>query len=269
MTGVLRDLRKDAWLLLATRFIRLFAYGSLSIVLVFYLVGIGLSEQRVGTLFTLTLAGDVAVSLFLTTRADRLGRRRVLLVGAMLMIAAGLTFAATHLLWLLMLAGTVGVISPSGNEVGPFLSIEQAALSHVVTARTRTDVFAWYTLVGAMATALGALAGGWSTRVMQTGGSASPLDGYRAVIMLYAALGAALALLFSPLSPATEVSTAAERKAAIGPLANVSGLQASGRMVAKLSHCSHSMRSAGASSSRASRRTGSIYDLASSRNPLE
>jgi MFS-type transporter involved in bile tolerance (Atg22 family) len=56
------------------------------------------------------------------------------------------------------------VISPSGGEVGPFLSIEQAALSHVVTDRTRTQVFAWYTLTGSVATALGALAGGSITR---------------------------------------------------------------------------------------------------------
>ena len=58
------------------------------------------------------------------------------------------------------------MISPSGNEVGPFLSIEQAALSHVVTDRTRTEVFAWYTLAGSVATALGALAGGTVARAV-------------------------------------------------------------------------------------------------------
>src|ERR1700730_209873 len=135
---ILRALPRDAWLLFATRFIRLFAYGSLSVVLVFYLIGIGLSEPQTGLLLTLTLVGDTVVSLFLTTRADRLGRRRMLIVGALLMAAAGLVFASTRSLWILVLAGTVGVISPSGNEVGPFLSIEQAALSHVVTDRTRT-----------------------------------------------------------------------------------------------------------------------------------
>src|SRR5207247_1131448 len=83
-----------------------------------------------------------AVSLFLTTRADRIGRRRMLVIGALLMVAAGLVFASTRTLWLLVLAGTIGVISPSGHEVGPFLSIEQAALSHVVTDRTRTEVVA-------------------------------------------------------------------------------------------------------------------------------
>src|SRR5712691_1388558 len=130
MPAALQRLNRDAWLLFATRFIRLFAYGSLSVVLVFYLVGIGLNEPQIGMLLTLTLVGDTVVSLFLTTRADRIGRRRMLVVGAVLMVAAGLVFASTTNLWLLVLAGTVGVISPSGHEVGPFLSIEQAALSH-------------------------------------------------------------------------------------------------------------------------------------------
>src|SRR5205807_8710641 len=86
---------------------------------------------------------------------DRIGRRRMLIIGAALMAAAGLIFAYTRDVLFLILAGTIGVISPSGNEVGPFLSIEQAALSQVVPARSRTAVFAWYTLVGSVATAAG------------------------------------------------------------------------------------------------------------------
>ena len=88
-------LTRDTWLLFATRFIRLFAYGSLSVVLVFYLVGVGLSEQQVGMLLTLTLVGDTVISLAITTRADRMGRRRMLVAGAFLMAGAGLVFAWT------------------------------------------------------------------------------------------------------------------------------------------------------------------------------
>ena len=111
----LQHLSHDAWLLFATRFVRLFAYGALSVVLVFYLVGVGLSAPQTGMLLTLTLVGDTVVSLLITTRADRIGRRRMLVVGAVLMAAAGLAFASTRNLWLLVLAGTVGVISPSGQ----------------------------------------------------------------------------------------------------------------------------------------------------------
>src|ERR1700736_6311408 len=201
MPSALRTLTRDGWLLFLTRFVRLFAYGSLSVVLFFYLIVLGLSESQTGLLLTLTLAGDTFVSLYLTTRADRIGRRRMLVVGALLMTAAGLVFASTNMLWLLVVAGTVGVISPSGNEVGPFLSIEQAALSHVVTDQTRTEVFAWYTLTGSLATALGALAGGTATRVLQKANMA-PVSSYRGVVILYAALGIVLAVLFSRLSRA-------------------------------------------------------------------
>ena len=230
----LRHLTPDAWLLFATRSIRLFAYGSVSVVLVFYLIGLGLSESQTGLVLTLTLIGDTLVSLALTTRADRLGRRRMLMVGAALMAAAGLAFASTTNLWLLIAAGTIGVISPSGNEVGPFLSIEQAALSHVVTDRTRTEVFAWYTLTGSMATALGALAGGTLTGALRDAGWTA-VSGYRVIVILYAALGGALAVLFTRLSPAAEASTHREKSAGRTTLAGLSGLDRSRHVVMKLS----------------------------------
>ena len=231
----LQRLTSDAWLLFATRFIRLFAYGSLSVVLVFYLVGVGLSEPQTGMLLTLTLVGDTVVSLFLTTRADRIGRRRMLVVGAVLMVAAGLVFASTRNLWLLVLAGTVGVISPSGNEVGPFLSIEQAALSQAVTDRSRTEVFAWYTLTGSLATALGALAGGTATRVLQETVMA-PVSSYRMVVILYAVLGVILVVLFSRLSRAAEAPVLGERNASSrATFAGLSGLDRSRNVVVKLS----------------------------------
>src|SRR5215470_15035163 len=114
-------LSSDGRLLFLTRFIRLFSYGALSVVLVLYLTGLGFSEARIGLLLTLTLLGDTAVSLYLTTQADRVGRRRMLIAGAMLMAGAGLIFAVTRNFLFLVLAGTIGVISPSGHEVGPFL----------------------------------------------------------------------------------------------------------------------------------------------------
>jgi MFS family permease len=82
MPVALRALPRDAVVLFLTRFVRLFAYGALSVVLVFYLVSLGLTESQVGLLLTLTLAGDIAISLLLTTRADRMGRRRTLMAGA-------------------------------------------------------------------------------------------------------------------------------------------------------------------------------------------
>jgi MFS family permease len=232
--GALNTLTSDGWVLFLTRFVRLFAYGSLSVILVFYLVSLGLTTSRTGLLLTLTLAGDIVVSLYLTTRADRIGRRRMLIAGAVLMAGAGLAFAFTRNFLLLIIAGTIGVISPSGNEVGPFLSIEQAALSHVVSPKTRTEAFAWYTLAGSLATALGALFGGALSQALQKS-LLTPVESYRVVVLSYAALGIVLALFFARLSPLTEVGPAAEEAASPTSVAKAFGITRSRHVVLKLS----------------------------------
>src|SRR5689334_10480 len=124
----LAALHRDGWLLFATRTVRLFGYGLVSIILVLFLYALHMDKAHVGALLTLTLVGDTIISLWITTRADRIGRRTMLMAGAALMLFAGILFAVTTNFWLLLFAATVGVISPSGNEVGPFLAIEQAAL---------------------------------------------------------------------------------------------------------------------------------------------
>jgi MFS family permease len=198
------SLSRDSRFLFVTRGLRLFAYGFLSVVLMIYLASLGLNEKQIGLLFTLTLIGDTVISLWLTTAADRTGRRRMLIAGSLLMVFAGVLFAVTENFLLLLVAATVGVISPSGYEVGPFLSIEQAALSQVVPNEERTQVFAWYNLLGSFATATGSLFGGGLTQSLQNLG-VSTLGSYRVIIVAYAAGGVMLGILFSRLSRRIEV----------------------------------------------------------------
>jgi MFS family permease len=119
-------------------------------VLVLYLARVGLTTAQIGLLLSLTLIGDSVISLWITTTADRYGRKKMLILGAVLMTFSGTLFAFTDHFLLLLFAATVGIISPSGYEVGPFLSIEQAALAQVCTDRQRTYVFAWYNLAGGL-----------------------------------------------------------------------------------------------------------------------
>ena len=205
-------LPRDGWLLFATRFVRLFAYGFLSVVLVLYLNAVGLSDDRIGLLLMLTLLGDVAVSLWITSQADRLSRRWMLAAGSALMLAAAAVFAGTSHFWLLLAAATIGVISPSGNEVGPFLPIEQAALAQLTPAENRTRILAWYNLTGSLATALGALVGGGTAQFLQSSGREGAAS-YRPLVIAYGALGILLGLLFAGLSMATEVPATARRPA--------------------------------------------------------
>ena len=222
--------KRDVTLLFATRITRLFAYGFLSVVLALYLAQTGLSEGQIGALFTLTLIGDAALSLWMTTSADRLGRQRMLLLGAVLMVIAGAVFALTGNFIMLLVAAIIGVISPSGNEIGPFLSIEQAALSQLLPHERRTHTFAWYNLAGSCATALGALAGGFLAQTLQDLGL-SPLAAYRNVLLGYASAGMALILLFLKLTPAIEANQASR---ASQPL-RAFGLHRSRPIVMKLS----------------------------------
>lgn len=233
LPAALRALTTDAWLLFVTRFTRLFAYGSLSVILVFYLVSLGLSESETGLLLTLTLGGDIVVSLYLTTRADRIGRRRMLVTGAVLMALAGLAFAATSNLAYLIIAGTIGVISPSGHEVGPFLSIEQASLSHLIPPGLRTEVFAWYTLTGSLATAFGAFFGGVVTQALQQR-SMTAVASYRSIVLLYAFLGIVLACLFMRMSSLVEVRDEFDQSV-VSPIGSFLGLGKSRRIVLQLS----------------------------------
>jgi MFS family permease len=222
----------DVPVLFATRAARLFAYGLLSVVLVLHLAAAGLSEARIGLLLGLTLAGDAAISLWLTTRADRAGRRRTLVAGALLMVLAAAAFSATTLFPVLLVAATIGVMSPSGNEVGPFLAIEQAALAQELPAARRTAAFAWYQLTGALATAVGALAGGALSEGLQRAGLA-PLASYRAVSVTYGAVGPLLAGAFLRLSPAVEAARPSAMAAT--PRASFLGLHRSRRIVLELS----------------------------------
>lgn len=224
----------DARLLFTARIVRLFAYGFVAVVLVLYLASIGLDDHRIGLLLSLTLFGDVLVSLVLTTRADAIGRKRTLLIGSLLMIGAAIVFVLTRDFTLLVLAATLGVISPSGNEIGPFLAVEQVALAQAVEGRDRTALFAWYNLAGSFATAAGSLAGGFFTGQLLRGGF-SETTSYRSAIIGYAVFGAILAFVFSRVSGSVELNIGRQGKNNIRPIRSVFRVERSRAVVSRLS----------------------------------
>jgi MFS family permease len=195
---------RDAQLLFLARAVRMSGYGALGLVLVLYLTAAGLDAGQVGILLTLTLVGDTLISLWLTTHADSIGRRRTLVIGAVLMAAAGLAFAGSTGFLVLLVAATIGVLSPSGAEVGPFLPIEQAALTEVTPAARRTSIYAWYNLTGSVATAAGALVAGLVVGALRTAGW-SEIDAYRVILVSYAMRGLVLIPIVRAVSAAVEV----------------------------------------------------------------
>ena len=194
----------DTSILFATRAVRMYGFGAISIIIALYLGERGLSSSLIGWVFTLALAGDALISLGVTQIADRFGRRKLLLVSSALISIAGLGFAFTGNLVLLILTAIIGTVSPNGNEVGPFQALEQASLSEISGSAGRTRLFGWYQMTGSLATAFGALSAGWMVQTWhaQNGGK---LEAYQLVLVTYATSGAILALLFSRLSPEIEL----------------------------------------------------------------
>jgi MFS family permease len=177
-----------------SRITRLFAYGGLAVVLVMYLDSLGWKPAAIGVLLTATLIGDTVLTLAITSVADRRGRRTMLILGGLLMALAGAGFLFSRQPLFLFLFAVLGIISPSGNEVGPFLALEQSILAQTVAPGQRTRVFAWYNLAGFLATALGSLCGGAGVQILLRHGL-SARAGYQSVLGAYALLGLALTFI--------------------------------------------------------------------------
>lgn len=196
---------RDAYLLIAARALRLFAFGFLSVLFALYLAALGFSAVQIGILFTTALAGGAVTTVLVSHAADRWGRKRWLIASALAMTVAGAALAFSDDFIVLLLFSAFGVLSPTGHEVGPFLALEQAALSQTLPDPGKTRPYAWYNLAGTLAVAVGALlAGVVPSRLEATG--MSPLDAQRAMIWAFAFTGLVLALVFAALSPAVELA---------------------------------------------------------------
>lgn len=217
------SLSRDGWLLFATCAVRSFAYGFLSVILGLYLDSLGLSPTAIGWIFTAALAGGAVMTIIITAVADTFGRKTLLIIGALLMALAGCVFAISANPVGLAIAAIFGTISPSGKEVGPFLSLEQAILPQATSDQQRTAVFSAYNLIGSFAGAIGALAVSLPELL-----SVSAISGYRLLVWSYVALAILLAGLFALLSPKIE---APKRS---GSAARQIGLRKSRGIVAKL-----------------------------------
>lgn len=191
----------DAWILILHKFVRMLAYGQTTLVLGVFFQELGVADSKIGLFMTLTLLGDVVISYVLTLYADRMGRRLIILVGASSMMASGAIFAMCSNYWILLAAAVIGVISPSGDEIGPFRSVEESTLAHLTTYEERSDIFAWSSVLGTLGNALGTLSGGYAVSLLQTKLNWSTMEAYRGIFWLYttwAGIKFVMALFLSP-----------------------------------------------------------------------
>lgn len=193
--ATMRKTGRDVYLIIFARYLRLFAYGAAALILALFFQEQGFSDEQIGLFMTLTLLGDVVISLLLTLVADALGRRRILLLGAVSMAVSGAVFATTINYVALLLAAIVGVISPSGNEIGPFRAVEESTLAQLVAETERSDVYTWYVVLAVMGTSTGLAVGGVVIDRLQALEGWTVLDAYRAIFWIYTGVGCVKAVM--------------------------------------------------------------------------
>ncbi|HXN55458.1 MAG TPA: MFS transporter [Myxococcales bacterium] len=218
---------RDARILIATRALRGFADGAVSVLLAGYLSALGFSPFQVGAIVTGTLLGSAALTLLVGLAGHTIQRRSVLFFACALMLATGLGFAEITAFWPLLAVAVAGTLNPSAGDVSVFLPTEQAVLAGASQDRDRTSLFAWYNVAGTLAGAIGALASGFPAVLERRGWSAATAQ--RTGFFAYAAIALLVALLYRGLSPSIEVAQDA------GGLARPPPLVKSRRVVLQLS----------------------------------
>ena len=206
--GVPPDTRR----LLLGKGLRAFTDGLVSIVLPVYLLRLGYNAFEVGALVTSTSLGSALLTLAIGLFAHQFAGRKLLLGACGLMTATGIAFATMNGFWPLLLVAFVGTINPSSGDVSIFLPVEQALLSGTISPRRRTALFARYSLIGALAGALGTLAAGYPDIVARKFGI-DEIAILHSVFWFYAAVGAVTLLIYRPLSSPTAVQALPSGKA--------------------------------------------------------
>ncbi|TNY19364.1 putative MFS transporter [Rhodotorula diobovata] len=195
---------RDIILICLSRFTRLLGFGAVAPVLLIFLRAIDIPERAVGFFLTATLLGDVVLSLFVTQTADLLGRRRMLALGSALMCASGVAFYLSHSFVVLLVAAIVGIISPTGNETGPFAALEQAMLSQLTEQDGRVSLLMWYQVIGYAGMGTGSVLTSIMVSSLNRAGK-PPLVAYKAIFLLYAVAAAVKIVLSLALSAHSEL----------------------------------------------------------------
>jgi MFS family permease len=207
-------LSNDGKLIISARVLRTFAYGFLSVILAIYLRLIGVSDPAIGFVLTATLANSIIFTLVASFYADRIGRRKMLILYGALMSIAGAIFVITENFVPLIIAALIGTINVTGSETGAFLSIEQALLPQtVMDTKKRNTIFAVYNMVGTFAMAIGTLVSGFPSLLQQHYGL-TQVDSIKPLFLLYSALGIATIVIYLFLSKKVEVSSSSSSSSA-------------------------------------------------------
>ncbi|MGH9933739.1 MAG: MFS transporter [Nitrososphaerales archaeon] len=211
MTSILAWLSRDGKLLLAANIARMFGFGFVSIILAIYLKSAGYDALFTGIIITATLVSSSFFTFFASLYADRIGRRKILMLFSGLMVIAGLIFALTTDYYLLLLAALIGLINATGVNFGPFISIEQAILPQTSSDKKRNYTFALYQTTGTFAMAAGTLLAKIPEILQQQYGF-DVISSFKPLFFVYVLIGLATIAIYYSLSRLSEVQSENNRK---------------------------------------------------------
>ncbi|MGI0073681.1 MAG: MFS transporter [Nitrosotalea sp.] len=198
---------RDGKLILSARIVRTFSYGFLSVILAIYLQLIGFNEILIGFVLTATLVNSVIFNIVSSAYADKIGRRKFLILYAVLMIISAVIFFLTSNYVALIIAALIGTINVTGSEVGAFLSLEQAILPQTVSdVKKRTSIFAIYNTVGTFAMAGGVLLSGLPHIFSEQFGL-DQINSIKILFLVYAACAVGTMIIYLVLSPKIETQS--------------------------------------------------------------
>jgi len=150
---------KDGNIIFLNRGIRSFGYGFLSILLGIYLKELGFQPISIGLLLSAAIIGGAIFTLITGRYAVTFGIKRMLLASILLSLVGVSIFLITENFYFLTFAALIGFISPSGRELGLFLSLEQAYLPFTISDNDRTKAFSVWNIIATLSASVGALLG--------------------------------------------------------------------------------------------------------------
>lgn len=207
-------LAPDGRLILLTTSLRSFAVGFISVMLALYLKETGLDPVRVGAVLAAVVGGNAFFTTLASLFADHFGRKRSFMALSMLTIVGGALFPLAGSFALLLLVSAIAGFGLGGKDRAAQSSLEQPVLARAAPAERRTMLFAYYNVIGGLASAVGALSAGLPV-VLQQFMDIGVLDAYRVMFYLYAAIGAVVTVVYLRLSPAAEAPAVDGRRVGI------------------------------------------------------
>ena len=125
----------DRLLIYAAALLRGLAAGAISVLAAVYLAKRGFNEAALGVILSAGMAGVLAGTIFGTYFADKIGRRRGLVLLALAAAMGGALLVVTDTLWAAALAAFFGMLNTQGSDRGAAQALEQAILPATASSR--------------------------------------------------------------------------------------------------------------------------------------